>query len=305
MIIPETVFDFGEADEGSVVTHEFTVRNTGKSPLQIHKVSPDCGCTLASFDPAVLPGGEGKVILNLNLTGYKGNVQKVTTVYSNDPASPRGSLIMRGKVRTLIEVSPASHISFRGMAQQQSEQVIELKGLAQPFRVTGTESNLEGSVSYRLETVEEGRHYRLRVTNLVERGEYIGHVKLLTDLPAKGEILVRVTGVLEGRIGVTPKTVLIGRPSFQQPLRTAKVKVVSHLNEPIRIARLVHDMKTMQVGQQPLPGQNGFLLELKPLMENLPQGTKEETVLSIETEPPADERLEVKVILIHAGTSSP
>ncbi len=304
MVIPESRFDFGEADEGSVVTHEFTIRNIGKAPLHIHKVSPDCGCTLADYDRTIPPQGEGKITLHLNLTGYKGSVQKVTTVYSSDPQNPSGSLVMRGRVRILIDVTPTSHVSFLGLAQQQSEQTVELKGVSQAFRVTGVESNLEGRVAHRLETVEEGRHYRLKISNLMERGEYIGHIKVYTDMAGKREILIRVKGILEGKIAVGPKVVLIGKPSLQQPVRNARVKVVSNLKERMGIARLSYDERLLKVTQQPLADRNGFALEITPRLENLPPGSKEQTLLTIETEPAADEKLEVQVLLIHAAVSS-
>ena len=41
MVISETRFDFGEVDEGSEVSHDFIVKNTGKAELRINKVSPD------------------------------------------------------------------------------------------------------------------------------------------------------------------------------------------------------------------------------------------------------------------------
>lgn len=40
IVIDESTFDFGTADEGSVVTHEFKVRNTGSSVLTIDQVRP-------------------------------------------------------------------------------------------------------------------------------------------------------------------------------------------------------------------------------------------------------------------------
>ncbi len=41
MVISESKFDFGEVDEGSVVSHDFIVKNNGGADLQIIKVSPD------------------------------------------------------------------------------------------------------------------------------------------------------------------------------------------------------------------------------------------------------------------------
>jgi hypothetical protein len=40
MVIDEKHFDFKEVNEGSVVAHSFSVRNTGDEPLRIRKVRP-------------------------------------------------------------------------------------------------------------------------------------------------------------------------------------------------------------------------------------------------------------------------
>jgi hypothetical protein len=39
--LPEARFDFGEALEGTVVEHDFVVKNTGNEVLEISKVSRD------------------------------------------------------------------------------------------------------------------------------------------------------------------------------------------------------------------------------------------------------------------------
>jgi hypothetical protein len=40
ILIPSATFDFGEALEGSVVSHDFIVKNTGTDTLEISKVKP-------------------------------------------------------------------------------------------------------------------------------------------------------------------------------------------------------------------------------------------------------------------------
>jgi len=39
--VAETKFEFGEVDEGSEISHDFTVKNHGKGELRITKVSRD------------------------------------------------------------------------------------------------------------------------------------------------------------------------------------------------------------------------------------------------------------------------
>ena len=60
MVLDERSFDAKEVKEGEAIEHTFTVRNTGDRALEIKKVTPDRGCSLAHFDRTILPGGEGK-----------------------------------------------------------------------------------------------------------------------------------------------------------------------------------------------------------------------------------------------------
>lgn len=38
--VAESVYDFGEADEGGEIVHDFVVRNAGQAPLEINQVRP-------------------------------------------------------------------------------------------------------------------------------------------------------------------------------------------------------------------------------------------------------------------------
>ena len=87
-------------------------------------------------------------------------------MFSNDPQNQRTMLVLQGTVKALIEIQPAGNIAFRGMADQLEEKTIDLAGSKQRFAIQKVESNLEDKIRYKLETVEEGKHYRLKVANL-------------------------------------------------------------------------------------------------------------------------------------------
>src|SRR5262245_15520290 len=56
----ETSFDFGTLKGVEKQSHEFTVTNTGKTPLEITDVKPDSGCSLArAWDRHIEPGKTG------------------------------------------------------------------------------------------------------------------------------------------------------------------------------------------------------------------------------------------------------
>lgn len=79
------VFNAGEVVKGEMIRAEFIVKNTGKTPLVIAKVSPSCSCTVGDFtkDP-IPPGKTGKIIANVDTDKVHGaRVDKKVTVLAN------------------------------------------------------------------------------------------------------------------------------------------------------------------------------------------------------------------------------
>jgi len=304
MEVPETTYDFGEVPEGTEVEHDFFVKNMGKGALQIEQVRPSCGCTVASFDQTIRPGGEGRIHLKLHLKGFQGSVKKTATVFTNDPKESRAVLVLQGTIKAIVEIRPSANVSFRGMTEQLTENTIDLKAGSQSFHIQKLESNLEDKVSYRLETVEDGKHYRLIIANRLKQGAYAGFVKCLTDIPQKPEILIRVNGFIEGDIAVRPTTVLVGKLAAEQPVRMGKVLVAGNHKKPFKIQQLIYDEKLLRIEQQPQENGTAINLEITPLLDNVPNGGREQTMLSIVTDAAPDEKYEVQVHVLRASEAA-
>lgn len=251
---------------------------------------------MAHFDRAIPPGGEGKVTLKLSLKGFQGLIKKGAAIYNNDEQNPRPTLTMQGTVKALIEIRPNTAILFRGMADQVSEAVFDLVSNGQPFHVTKVETSLEDKIGYTLENIEDGKHYRVRVTNKIRQGNYNGFIKCLTDLAQKREVVVRVSALIEGEITVKPQTVLIGKLAAQQPERTVKVVVASNRDKPFKITKLTYDDRLITVNQEPLANsEQGYSLEIVAKLANVPTGSRQQTTLVIETDAVPQEKQEVQV----------
>ena len=259
---------------------------------------------MADFDRTIPPGGEGKITLRLNLKGYQGNVKKTATVFSNDLQQSRVTLTLQGTVKSLVEVRPASTITFRGIASQLQEQTVTFEGTSQPFHITKVENNLEGKIKFQMETLEEGKQYQLKISNLMKQGNYAGYIKCSTDLQQKPMVIVRVIGYVEGEITIRPQTILVGKLLSQQTVRVGKVLVVSNQDKLFHITNLNFDNNLMNVIQQPLPNEHGFSLEITPKLENVPEGTRHQTVLTIETDLTPGEQYEVQVHVLNSGETS-
>jgi hypothetical protein len=206
---------------------------------------------------------------------------------------------MEGKVKSLIDASPSTSIYFQGRFEQISPSTIDFVGTAVPFHITKIESNLEGRVRYEIETIEDGRKYRLKVVNAHKLGDYGGAIKLSTDLPQKSEIAVRVNGAIQGEARVTPATLLVGRLRGQDVEHTGKVQVVSTRSKSFKITRLVYDERLIHAVQHVLPNEAGFVVEVTPRLEGLQPGTREQTTLAIETDLAAEERHEVQIQVVN------
>ena len=52
---PQKSFNFGDLQEGEIVTHTFRFKNTGTKSLVILNVEASCGCTTPKYDKKPIP----------------------------------------------------------------------------------------------------------------------------------------------------------------------------------------------------------------------------------------------------------
>lgn len=99
--VPQEFFDFGDIQEGEIVSHEFEIQNTGNAELKITRVKASCGCTAAHPDKDVLkPGESTKVKVEFNSASRAGKQRKHVYVFSNDPENPQVRLSFATYIKT-------------------------------------------------------------------------------------------------------------------------------------------------------------------------------------------------------------
>jgi len=224
---------------------------------------------------------------------------------SDDPARPRVIVTVQGKVKPLIEVRPEKTITFQGMPDRLTEKSIDLFSDLRTFHIKKVKDNLEEKAVCRLETLEEGKHYRLGISNRSKQGNYRGSITLQTDLPDKPEVTIWVSGMIEGEIAVRPNTLVLGQLAAEQPVLTGKVLVTSNRNSAFKITKCSYDEKLISVTQSPLPGQPGFSLTISPNIKSVPAGGRAQTKITVETDVPGDKHdVQVQVMNL-AGASGP
>ncbi len=96
--------DFG-VEEGTT-TLSFPFRNIGGETLDILDIHKSCGCASVSLTDTRIPsGGEGTVLVALDLSGHEGTQNRTVEVLTNDPLHPSMTLRIHGFTRSSIRVS--------------------------------------------------------------------------------------------------------------------------------------------------------------------------------------------------------
>ena len=88
--------NFGDVNQGDVVSHSFALSNNGGDLLNILDVKASCGCTAANPDKNSLkPGETTNLVVSFNSKGRKGVQTKTVTVKTNDKENPTLTLTIK------------------------------------------------------------------------------------------------------------------------------------------------------------------------------------------------------------------
>ena len=150
---------------------------------------------MANFDPAVPPGGEGKITLKVKTKGYQGDIRKSARVKTNDPEKQNILLVVEAKVKVPIYVS-SRYVHLYGKGGRAVHKTIRiLAELDKPLNLSMTDFTLENKLKYAIETVQKGKEYRIRFTSISGVKEnFRGILKLKTNYPEMPEISIVING---------------------------------------------------------------------------------------------------------------
>ncbi len=109
----ENTWNFGQTQQGKILTHVFKFDNTGSETLIISNVRTSCGCAAALISSReVKPGQAGEIKVTFNTKGYEGEQTKYIYVDSNDAKTPKVQLA----VKAAIDVPPRPKIELDSYA---------------------------------------------------------------------------------------------------------------------------------------------------------------------------------------------
>jgi len=163
-VLPEMQFEFGELASGAVIEHDFVVRNEGKAPLSIQKVSMTTPLLVTQMPSEVTAGSESKIHFKLDTTNLAGKFDGVIAVFFNDSKLQQASLAFTGHIIPPIELTPMPAFFVAGQKGRGGRAAVEIVNHErEPLRL-GKIEHRSDRFTTKLETVEAGHRYRLSLS---------------------------------------------------------------------------------------------------------------------------------------------
>ncbi len=255
IVVEQPVVDLGSVSRGEKVTVEFEVQNRGTAELEIREARPGCGCTVASFDRSVPPGGKGKIVAGLDTSDFNGAISKTVTVLSNDPKNPQLVLTMKAKVITHIVAKPgrARFVYVQTLEPGTITQTLWAPDFADDFRVLEVRSPypfLKPTIREAPENERDpdgvGRQWKVDLT--IQPDAEVGPLReflvIVTNHPKQKEVRIPISGFVRPLMHGTPEELAFGDMEFweSQPLET-EVILVNFGDEPIEVTEVETDRK--------------------------------------------------------------
>lgn len=300
----EKIKDFGTVAKGDKIRATFDVRNTGKAPLEITQVRPTCGCTVASFDRTIPPGGTGKIAAEVDTTGFSGPISKAVLVFSNDPATPQVNLVIKADVRAFIEVLPRPLIIFRNVLQGEpaSERLVLLSADGSDFKVESAEAS---GGTYQLAYKElgekeripdrKGSQWELTVTVPANAPEGMLNQKIVVKTTAAKapEVTINVTGAVRPVVQVIPPQVNFGTVAGDALVGQNFLVVNNRQGVELQLSEVKVDNPNFATEVIPLQAGQRYQVAVS-MKAGVPKGAQKATV-KISTNDPLRKLIEVPI----------
>jgi hypothetical protein len=299
----EPVADVGTIAKGDHVTHDFAFKNEGTAPLEITRVEPACGCTVASFDKTIAPGKTGVVHVVVDTVTFNGPIAKGVTAYTNDPDNPKIDLTVKMKVEPYIYVKPgyARYIVVQGEPQDGNIAQTLWSSDGTPFDVLSVDSSLPAlKVSFRETTEKErvpeikGKQWRVEMllSNEAPVGPLANYVTVHTNHPKQKLVSIPVSGFVRPVIAVTPPVADLGKIDLKEPFKKS-LFVRNFATESINVTKVDNDIKGVEARLEPVTAGREYQvwLTLKPELGKGPFNGK----ITVHTDSPKTPTIEVEV----------
>ncbi|MBI1825538.1 MAG: redoxin domain-containing protein [Planctomycetes bacterium] len=249
----ETTHDFGPSWMGPPLKHSFKIKNTGDAVLEVTKVHPSCGCTIAGEYPHKLdPGQEGEFPFSLMSNKLHGAFEKSITVTSNDPVTPEVRLKLRGEVKRYVDVTPqAANFGKVLTTEPETRDLIVTNNTDKNLELKLGESS-DKRFKFEIIPKTPGKEFTIRVTltPTSDPGNLRAQVNLTTNIDDQKDVQVDATATIPPRLEIQPQSIALLKPAPGVVADQGTSRVVRFTNygkKPVKVTEATCDDPTVKV----------------------------------------------------------
>ena len=259
-VCDQPVIEYGEVWVNAIVERQFTFRNAGTEVLKLGRPQPMCSCSsVPNYTQEVPPGGTGTITYRLNTERKPyGPSNERINFPTNDPASPKISVEMKGFIKTALDTEviydaqtdrdkaagKAVSLNRRGggafgrvKSEDLQHRVIKLKNTSgRPLTLTMQPIPSSSRFQIQLKETIPGQEYELdaKTDAPLPVGEWSVVVTLQTNIPEQQTYPLWVSAQVPPRVEIMPPNkMVIDQTSYPQKER--KITVVNNGTTPVNI----------------------------------------------------------------------
>ncbi len=170
-----------EAEAGQKeMTAVFVAKNPGTTPVTLTQLESSCTCLSVEADVREIPpGGEARITAVFDIAKLSGEAEKSLYVKTDRGGARETRLAVRVSIPAIVSLDPMT-VKW-AIGEEATPREIRFKVLREkPIRVTEATSSRD-SVRATLETIEEGREYRITLVPESTDSTLLGFVRIVTD----------------------------------------------------------------------------------------------------------------------------
>ena len=224
---------------------------------------------MADYDKAIPPGKEGRV--NVKIDGRKlfpGFSEKQFAVKTNDPQNASFSLSIQMNIKKVFDFS--KELRWAGFVEEDFKiESIVTNLLSNPVNITGVRwdddakrKGYEEKIGLKLETIEKGRKYRLKIWRKKEMTpeSFVAGVVLSTDFPKLKEKKMQLSITIAPEVEIHPNRIYFSEmviPPGATKSFERQFNIVSARGDSLKILKVEPNSEDITVKIQELvPGKS-------------------------------------------------
>lgn len=248
LVLVDEKKDVGVVPKGELVRATFVLKNEGKADLHVTDVKPSCGCTAPEFDKTIKPGGEGKVVLNVDTKAFQGPMSKSALILTDDPEKPQVTVFVMFNVKPFVDTHPVGFFRLQALTGETATSTLILSSDEADFKPTAVEppnSYLKATLAPATEAEKVAgkgaNQWKVTVTTTPDAPEGLlgGYVKVTTGAAKQPELSLAVSGYIKPTLSITPLSVNFGNfePKADPVKRTVTIINNNVKNEAFAVSK--------------------------------------------------------------------